>query len=53
MRQHVNGQWEIVDEGTTIGYKHISKIDPVKTNKIRFTVLDSKACPVINNLEVY
>ncbi|HCX23159.1 MAG: glycoside hydrolase family 29 [Flammeovirgaceae bacterium] len=53
LEAEINGQWEIVDEGTTIGYKHISKIDPVKTNKIRFTVLDSKACPVINNLEVY
>jgi alpha-L-fucosidase len=48
-----NGGWQKVAEGTTIGYKRILKIDLVKTNKIRVSITDSKACPVISNAEVF
>lgn len=42
-----------VAEATTIGYKRILKIDPVQTNKIRINIRDSKACPVISNVEIF
>ncbi len=45
--------WKKVAEATTIGYKRILKIDPIETDKIRLTILASKACPVISNVEVY
>ena len=45
--------WVKIAEGTTIGYKRILKIDPIQTTKIRVTITDSKACPVIANVEVY
>jgi alpha-L-fucosidase len=45
--------WQKVAEATTIGYKRILKIEPVKTNKIRVNITASKACPVISNMEVY
>ena len=45
--------WQKVATGTTIGYKRILKINPVNTSKIRITIEDSKACPVISNVEVY
>jgi alpha-L-fucosidase len=48
-----NNQWKKIAEGTTIGYKRILKFDPDETNSLRVTIVDSKACPVISNIEVY
>jgi len=48
-----NNAWHNVAEATTIGRKRILKIDPVETKKIRVNITDSKACPVISNIEVY
>lgn len=48
-----NGQWELAGSGTTIGYKRILKTDPAETSKIRVNILDSRACPVISNIEIY
>lgn len=48
-----NEAWKTVAEATTIGYKRILKIDPAETGKIRISILDSKACPVISNIEIY
>ena len=48
-----NDAWQKVAEGSTIGHKRILKIDPVETKKIRVNITDSKASPVISNIEVY
>lgn len=48
-----NNEWHQVADATTIGYKRILKIDPVTTERIRINISDSKACPVISNVEVY
>ncbi len=48
-----DGQWVEVASGTTIGYKRIVRFAPVETQKVRISISDSKACPVISNLEVY
>lgn len=45
--------WQKVADATTIGYKRILKIDPVETSKIRVSITDSKACPVISNIAIY
>lgn len=45
--------WQKVTEGTTIGYKRILKVDPVQTERIRISITDSKACPVISNVEIF
>ncbi len=47
------GSWQKATEATTIGYKRILKIDPILTSKIRVNITDSKASPVISNVEVY
>jgi len=47
------GRWLPVAEATTIGYKRIVKLEPVLTDKIRITILDSKACPVLSNVEIF
>jgi alpha-L-fucosidase len=48
-----DNQWKPVAAGTTVGYKRIMALDNITTNKIRINILDSKACPVLSNLEVY
>ncbi len=48
-----DGKWQKAADGSTIGYKRIMRIEPVKSSKIRITISDSKACPVISNVEVY
>jgi alpha-L-fucosidase len=45
--------WKPLASAATIGYKRILKLTPVKTDKIRINITDSKACPVISNVEVY
>lgn len=48
-----NDHWQQVADETTIGYKRILRIEPVKTGKIRVNITSSKACPVLSNIEVY
>lgn len=48
-----NNEWKKIAEGTTMGYKRILKLDPIETTSVRVTIVDSKACPVISNIEVY
>ncbi len=45
--------WNVIGEGTTIGYKRIVKVEPVETTAVRITIRDAKACPVISNIELY
>jgi alpha-L-fucosidase len=49
----INGKWNPVLEGTTIGHKVIRKFPVIKTSKIKVTISKSKACPVISNIELY
>jgi alpha-L-fucosidase len=48
-----DGNWQQIATGTTIGYKRILRINPIETQKVRIVIKDSKACPVISNVEVY
>jgi alpha-L-fucosidase len=48
-----NGKWQAIAKGTTIGYKRILRVFPTEARKIRLVISDSKACPVISNLEIY
>jgi len=49
----VDGKWQQLATGTTIGYKRILRFPAVQATQIRFTITDSKACPVICNIGVY
>ena len=61
LEAHVDGQWlplkdELVEHGdglTTIGYRRIICFPTITTTKIRFTIIDAKAQPVIKKLGVY
>ena len=48
-----NGNWQHLLDGTTIGHKIIRKFPVIKATKIKLTIIKSKACPVISNLELY
>jgi len=48
-----DGTWKEVAKATTIGYKRILRFPGVKATKVRFTITDSKSCPVISNLGIY
>jgi alpha-L-fucosidase len=50
---YVDEQWIELARETTIGYKRILRFPAVITTKIRFTILKSKASPVISNIELY
>jgi alpha-L-fucosidase len=50
----MSGAWKQVAQGTTIGYKRILKLDrPVEAEAIRVNIIESKACPVLAEVEVY
>ncbi len=49
----VNDDWQIVAEGTTIGYQRILRIDPVTTSKIRVAIREARACPTLATVAVY
>jgi alpha-L-fucosidase len=43
----VNGQWQQIAEGQTVGYKRICRTPDVTTDKVRIRILDSRVCPTI------
>ena len=49
----VDGNWKEVANATTIGYKRIIRFPSVKATKVRFSITDSKSCPVISNIGIY
>ncbi|GAB3958511.1 alpha-L-fucosidase [Spirosoma harenae] len=49
----VNGNWKEIAKETTIGYKRILRFPTVETTQLRLTILDTKATPLISNIEVY
>lgn len=49
----VENTWELVASETTIGYKRILRFPEITATKLRLTIEDSKASPVISNVEVY
>lgn len=52
-RDGENEEWTEVYRGTTIGYKRIVRFPETKATEVRFNILDSYACPVINNVALY
>ena len=48
-----NGKWLTIEEGTTIGYKRLVRLDTVTATKVRFTILEAKSTPLISNMGIY
>lgn len=49
----VNGQWQEVAAGTTVGYKRILPLKDVKSDKLRVRFLDSRGPLTISRVAVY
>ncbi len=49
----IDNEWKEIDSQTTIGRKRILRFPNVTASKIRLNIVDSKACPVISNIEIY
>ncbi len=49
----IDGNWKDVAKATTIGYKRILRFPSVKATKVRFSITDSKSCPLISNIGIY
>jgi alpha-L-fucosidase len=45
--------WETVASGTTIGYKRILRISPVKTERIKLVIKESFNSPAVSNVALY
>lgn len=49
----VDGNWQKIDEQTTIGYKRILRFEKVLASNVRVNFLDSKGPLTISNIELY
>jgi alpha-L-fucosidase len=49
----INNEWRTVANGTTVGFKRIFALENLETEKLRVSIKDAKACPLISNIEVY
>jgi alpha-L-fucosidase len=49
----VEDNWKLLASETTIGYKRILRLPTVKTSKVRINIKQSKASPLISNIELY
>ncbi|MDH5604596.1 MAG: discoidin domain-containing protein, partial [Cyclobacteriaceae bacterium] len=45
--------WQTLAAETTIGYKRILRLETVTAEKVRFTIVKSRACPVISNIQLF
>lgn len=53
LEAEIDGQWKIIDQQTTIGYKRILRLEDVKATKIKLTIEAAKGAPLISNIAVY
>lgn len=49
----INNKWMQITEGTTVGYKRLIRFPDVKTNKIRFTITQSRLEPALSEFGLY
>ena len=49
----IDGAWTQLAEVTTVGYKRIVPIEDTTTDRVRVTVLDSRAEPLIAEVGLY
>jgi alpha-L-fucosidase len=49
----VDGAWSPIAEGTTIGHKRITRVRPTSTSRVRITIAQSRACPLLSTVAVY
>ncbi|HPR30596.1 MAG TPA: alpha-L-fucosidase [Prolixibacteraceae bacterium] len=53
LEAQVDNEWKELARATTIGYKRILRFPTLEAGKLRFSIIASKACPLISNIGVY
>ncbi|WP_242695916.1 alpha-L-fucosidase [Desertivirga brevis] len=48
-----NGEWKLLAQGTTVGYKRLCKFPPVKGKEFRINILSSRRNPVLSEIGLY
>lgn len=48
-----NGRWREIAQSTTVSARKILTFPEVKTRKVRITILDAKAAPMLNEIRVF
>ncbi len=49
----VNGAWQKLTEGTTVGYKRLIRFETVTTDQVRLSILKSRLNPTLSSLGLY
>lgn len=49
----INGKWVTYATGHTVGYRRLLQGQPITAQKIRVTITDAQATPLISNIAVY
>ena len=49
----IDGNWKELAKATTIGYKRILRFPSVEATQLRFSINDSKSCPLISNIGIF
>ncbi|MNC82690.1 hypothetical protein D3C75_1362960 [compost metagenome] len=47
------GQWQAFYEGEIVGYKKICRFEPIKTDRIRICITESRGYPTLQAVQVY
>lgn len=50
---YIDGKWQQIADGKTVGYKRICRTEDITSNKVRIRILDSRECPTISNFGLY
>lgn len=48
-----DGEWRTIAEGTTVGYRRLQRMPPVRSRRLRVRILSSKASPVLCGVGLY
>ena len=49
----IDGKWQAVAEGTTIGYKRLLRIEPITADRLRVTILSANNTPALTNVGLF
>ena len=49
----VDGEWKTITNETTVGYKRLLRFPAVKTDRIRFTIQQSRLAPALSEFGLY
>jgi alpha-L-fucosidase len=49
----INGSWEKVTEGTTIGYKRLLRFPATTTDRVRLSITESRTNPTLSHFGLY